>query len=302
MTQPKPIVARHLFHFRDVVGDRHIITTTVGPDLNPVVLSLGKTPDYRVEKSGASFAKKKANRPNDFRIHHFLEDQWFTVDIEATNENFHAVQPLGTDQWLLVRCRADTSADRNAHVVDSYGRIEHSFHAGDGINDVQVTADSKIWCSFFDEGVFSDNELGQNGLICLDIQGNKLFDYGLISAKTSSIVDCYALNVSGNHETWLYYYTDFPLVQITDFQLKWSARMPVSGSHAFAVNGELALFFGSYKEKQRLIEVDLSTRRLRKLFAVTDDGSKIKVSGAFGRAHHLYLVTEDSLFLVDWKG
>jgi len=109
MAKSKTIVAHRLFYFRDVVEDRHVITTTVGPDLNPIILSLGKEPDYRVEKAGASFAKKKANQPNDFRIHHYVEDEWFTVDVESTSENIHAVQPLGVDQWLLVACARSTS-------------------------------------------------------------------------------------------------------------------------------------------------------------------------------------------------
>src|SRR5690606_8584116 len=156
--------------------------------------------------------------------------------------------------------------------------------------------------SFFDEGVFSGMEMGQSGLVCLDSQGNKLFDYGQIVGQNSGIDDCYALNVSGKDETWLYYYSDFPLVRITDSQLasRWP-RMPVSGSHAFAVAEEHALFFGSYEEKHLLFEVNLSTRRVKKLIAMTTEGSPLKASGAFGRRHQLYLMTEEALFLVDWQ-
>lgn len=302
MATPKSIAACHLLDFREVVGDRHVVTTTVGPELNLVILSLGKTPDYRVEQAGTSFAQKEANQSNDFRIHYLVEDEWYTVDVDATNENIHAVQPIGADQWLLVRGRAMSPADRNAHIINSEGRTVRSFHAGDGIEDVQVTVDSRIWCSFFDEGVYSGMAMGQSGLICLDSHGNKCFDYGQISGQVSPIDDCYALNVSGKHETWLCYYSDFPLVRITDFQLKqYWPRIPVSGSHAFAVAGSHALFFGSYNKKQMLFEVNLPTRRLRTMFAVREEGSRIKVSGAFGRAHRLYLVTEESLFLVDWN-
>ena len=279
-----------------------MVATTVGADLNPVVLSLGKSPDYRVEKGGASFAKNKADASNDYRIHHSVDDQWFTVDIEPTHWNIHAVQPLGTEQWLLVCGRASSPSDRNAHVADCYGRIIHSFHAGDGIEDVQVTADGKIWCSYFDEGVFSDVEMGQSGLVCLDSQGNKLFDYGQIAADSSHIADCYALNVSGNHETWLYYYTDFPLVRISDFKLAnhWP-RMPVSGSFAFAVAKDQVLFFGSYKERYTLFHVTLPTLRVQKLAAVTEDGKALNATSAFGRGRHLYLMTDSSLFSVGWQ-
>lgn len=302
MAASRPIVARHLFDFREVVGDRHVVTTTVGADLNPVVLSLGNSPDYRVEKEGASFAKRKASEPNHFRIHYRREEQWLDVDVEDTYQNFHAVQPLGSEQWLLVRGRASSPADRNAHIADCYGRIIRSFHAGDGIEDVQATSDLKIWLSYFDEGVFSGMEMGRGGLVCLNPRGTKVFDYGNVTSQQDHITDCYALNASGDHETWLYYYTDFPLVHIRDFQTKhrWQG-IPVSGSHAFAIADRHALFFGSYNERQTLFDVNLCTLRAQKLIAVTTKGKKVRPVSAFGRASHLHLLTAESLFLVDWN-
>jgi len=300
MAKPNTIVARKLFDFREVVKDRHVIATTVGPNLNPIVLSLGKPPDYRIDKGGASFAKQRADEPNYYRIHYSLDDQWLTVDIESTHRNVHVVQPLGTEQWLLVCCRASSPTDRNALVTDCYGRIVHSFHAGDGIEGVQATADGRIWCSFFDQGIFNDMEMGQSGLVCLDSQGNKLFDYGQIVEQSDEVSDCYALNVRDKHETWLYYYTNFPLVAIYDYKLatRWR-RMPVSGSHAFAIDDQHALFFGNYNERNVLFKVALSSMRVQKLLAVTEDARRIRACSAFGRGPRLYLVTDTSLFSVD---
>lgn len=77
--------------------------------------------------------------------------------------------------------------------------------------------------------------------------------------------------------------------------------MPISGSHAFAVTEEQALFFGSYDEKRTLFLVDLSTLRVQKLIAMTAEGPPVKALSAIGRGHQLYLTTNDSLFMVDWQ-
>lgn len=297
------IAARHLVDYETVIGDRNLITVTVGPQLNPIILSMGKLPDYRRENSaGASFPKNNSDTPNDYRIHYYAGEDWFSVDLTPTFENFHSVQPIGDQNWLLVRCRSSGDKDHNAHVYDASGEHIHSFPAGDGIEDVQVTKDSKIWISYFDEGVFGDCELSRSGLVCLDHVGEQVFDFHAVCIEAEPIIDCYALNVCSSHETWLYYYTDFPVVRITDHKVNGIWRnIPVSGSHAFAVSKENVLFSGGYNNRTDLIKVHLPTGLLRKLKPVTENGMAIKDFSAFGRFHNLYLSTEKSLFVVDAK-
>ncbi|QDT88567.1 hypothetical protein [Gimesia algae] len=295
------IRARPLADFETVIGNRNLITVTVGPRLNPIMLSLGKLPDYRQENSGgASFAKKKSETLNDYRIHYYAGEDWFTVDLTPTLENFHSVQPIGDQNWLLVRCRASGDQDRNAHVYDASGKHVRCFPAGDGIEDVQVTKDSKIWISYFDEGVFGDCELSRSGLVCLDHVGEQVFDFRAVCIEADPIIDCYALNVCSSHETWLYYYTDFPVVRITDHKVNGIWRnLPVSGSNAFAVSKGNVLFSGGYNNRTDLIKVYLPTNQLRKIQPITENGKAIKDFSAFGRSHSLYLSTEKSLFVVD---
>ncbi len=294
-------MAQRVVSFCDVTEDRHVITVTVGPSLEPIILSLRQSPDYRREAGWASFPKQTANHLNEFRIHYSVGDDWFFIDLAPTNENYHSVQPLGTDEWLLVRGRSQSEQDRNAHVYGFDGNVRRSFPAGDGIQDVQVTRDSQIWISFFDEGVFSDVKIGQSGLICLDEHGRKLRDFEMIAGTTGSIADCYALNVCSNQDTWLYYYTDFPLVKLTGGRLAEFWRdIPVSGSSAFAVGRKNnVLFAGGYHEREALIEVHLPTMKKRRLEPVDEEGTRIKQFSAFGRSNYLYLVTEESLFRLD---
>ncbi|WP_417390555.1 hypothetical protein [Gimesia sp.] len=265
------ILARHLVDFETVIGNRNLITVTVGPRLNPIMLSLGKLPDYRQENSGGgSFPKKISDTLNDFRIHYCEGEDWFSIDLSPTSENFHSIQPIGNQEWLLVRCRASGDQDRNAHVYGADGEHLRCFPAGDGIENVQVTKDSKIWISYFDEGVFGDCELSRSGLVCLDHVGEQVFDFHSVCIEADQIIDCYALNVCSSHETWLYYYTDFPVVRITNHKVNGIWRnIPVSGSHAFAVSKENVLFSGGYNNRTDLIKVHLPTNQLREMKPVT---------------------------------
>lgn len=296
------IKVRRLFGISEVVGDRHLIALTVGPHLNPVALSLEQPPDYRIERPGwASFPKRRADRPNRFRIHHRTGDGWQALDLPETDENYHAVQPIGSDEWLLVRGRAQGDDDRNAHVYDAAGRHVRSFHAGDGIQDVQATEDGRIWVSFFDEGVFGNTKLGGAGLVCLDARGRCLFRFtDVLGGGVPDICDCYALNVVSDREVWLCYYTDFPLVRLVDGQVAdfWPG-LPVSGSSGFAVEGDMALFAGGYEDREFLFLVRLGEKRVLKVRPTDEQGRPLTKFTAFGRGGRLLLQTDEALRSVD---
>ena len=294
------IEARRLFDFSDVLGSRHLIACTVGPDFDPVVLSLEQAPDYRMESPGqASFPKKRAGIPNRFRIHHLVSnDVWETIDLPETVENFHAIQPLGKALWLLVRGRADNEEDRNARIYDGSGRHVRSFHAGDGIQEVQTTNDGRIWVSYFDEGVFGNTKLGRSGLVCLDNRGRCIFDYGtLVGDDVPSIADCYALNVCSDREVWLCYYTDFPLVRLLDDKPEcvWM-KQPVKGSPGFAVSCGLILFAGGYERKNELFLVQPGNTRSKTMIPIDARGKFVKRFTAHGRRDRLYLQSKVALF------
>ena len=304
MGQPRrDIEARRLLGFAEVVGDRHFIAATVGPELDPVLLTLEQQPDYRIETAaGASFPKKRAGRPNRFRIHHRVADEaWKVLDLPETAENYHAVQPLGDEAWLLVRGRADGEGDRNAHVYDHSGKRLRSFHAGDGIQDVQATRGGQVWVSHFDEGVFGGTRLGQAGLARMGGSGECSFEFNRIAGGgVPGISDCYALNVASEREVWLYYYTDFPLVRLVDGRVDglWP-RFPVKGSPGFAIDGDTALFGGGYNDRDTLHRVRLGDKRAVK-FALTDEhGRLLKRFSAFGRRDSLFLQTDEALYVVE---
>jgi hypothetical protein len=302
MGTQKRVVARKVLEFAAVLGNRHLITVTAGPSLEPILLSLEQMPDYRITTADASFPKRQAAKPNSFRVHYQAGEQWVHLDLPATAENYHAVQPLPRHRWLLVRGRASGEDDRNAHAYEADGTPAHAFHAGDGIAEVQATERGSVWVSYFDEGVFGDTVLGQSGLACLDPLGRPTFLFSDVPDPIRlSMADCYALNVCSEREVWLYFYTDFPLVRLRDKKVAGHWQMPVSGSHGFAVDGRRVLLAASYERRESLFLGRLGELDFAEVTPADEAGEPLREFRGFGRRHHLYLATRDALHIVDLR-
>lgn len=296
MRKPNQVQASLVVNLEEVVAGRHVVTVTAGPNDDLIVLSLESPADYRMtESSGASFPKLRADHPNQYRIDHFLDGKWKSVSLPTTNENFHQVQPLGHDRWLVIRGRAKGEKDRNAHIFTLNGRLCRSFHAGDAIEDVQTTEQGDCWVSYFDEAPWS-----QSGLACFNENGKAIFRFSDLEPPAPPILDCYALNVCSNTEVWACYYTDFPLVRLVDHKVAsiWR-KLGVQGSHAFAVFGQRVLFAGKYAKRNRLFLANLGTTRVKEQVPVNDAGKAIRSFTAFGRGSRLYLHSKAEVFVVD---
>jgi hypothetical protein len=301
MARPARVPARKILDFASVLGGRHLVNVRATPALDPILLSLEQPPDDRIVTDHGSFPKKRADRPNAFRVHHLAGVEWQALDLEETAENYHDVQPLPCGQWLLVRSRCHGEHDRNAHVYGPDGKPRSAFHAGDGIEDVQVTASGQVWVSYFDEGVCGETKLGRSGLACLDRRGRPVFRFNELddAELVRSMADCYALNVTSDRETWLYYYVDFPLVRLLDCELAGAWPMPVVGSHGFAVDWGRVLLGGSYERPRSLFPGDLNGGAFRELRPVDEGGRPLGQFWSFGRGRLLFLATKRTLYVVD---
>ena len=109
------------------------------------------------------------------------------------------VQPFH-DGWLLCESRGGRAAAYNRA-----GRLERILDLGDASKDVQTTSDGKIWVSYFDEGVYGGG-IGQHGVVCFDSRTGAIFKYSDFAEQHELplIDDCYAMNVVGDDEVWLF--------------------------------------------------------------------------------------------------
>jgi hypothetical protein len=310
------VQARHLFRFADILGDLHLIakSANASPECCIVLLSLKEIPDYRTTSNTlATSAKRRSDSVNHFRVHIWKDGVVSVSDLEPTKQNYHSIESLGDGKFILTCHRAVAGRD-NGFIYDANGQVISSLFLGDGIEDVQSTPDGQtIWVSYFDEGVFGDSDMGQEGLVALKQDGTLVHRFATALRNENplnvpDICDCYALNVATDKDTFLYYYTDFPLVRITERvvtgiwrDLKSKGGREIQGSHAFAVNSERALFGGGYSVNDRLHLYSLNGYNVPQESVVPVDANQDRISisdASFARGGHFFIVRGDDLFVL----
>ncbi len=207
--------------------------------------------DPNVHKHHIEPPSKQTYRVLTFLEGEIMRDTW----IQGATFVPHHVQSLDGDVLIACgRCRyRGEDTDKNGRIYSNDGQFLRALTLGDGIEHLQTDEAGEIWVGYFDEGVFGNygwNEpLGASGLVRWNADGEKTFEF-FPSSGLDQICDCYALNVSGN-DTWLCYYTDFPLVRIRGGKVVESWPAPIQGSTAFAVGGRHILFRGGYGDSDK---------------------------------------------------
>lgn len=295
---------------REQIGERNVVGFNVGPR-GEVYLVLALEPlDYRTEDNGfATFPKTVPRSPQRYRVMAIREgDVELDLIIDHEKFNIHDIQPLGDD--ILLVCarstyRGPNDFDLNGRVYTRDGTFVREFLLGDGIAAIQATTRGEFWASYFDEGIFGNhgwrNPVGVAGLVAWSEKGGKLYDYEA-DGSLGAMSDCYALNVATDDDVWCYYYTDFPLVQLREKRIASTWKVPVAGSHAFAVAGGHALFAGGYEGRDtfQLIRLGLdgAATHIGQFELKDQGGATVKAERTIGRGGSLYVLSEGILYVI----
>ena len=277
----------------DALQDRFLHNICIGAKRDVLALSTDRPLAVVVGRS------REAMR---FRVHFWRAGELREFDLPETAQVYYFVQALGEDYLCVAgRCAPD---EKNAHVFagrDGEAPLR-SWHAGDGIEDVQVAPNKQIWVSYFDEGVFGGTPMESNGLVCFGAEGELIFEFRkdcpALPAACEGMADCYALNVVSNRDTWLFYYTEFPLVHLRDLRFKEFFAPPreMVGSHAFAVCDTRRLFVGGYQFRGRLFWRDEANKSQVEIEVEDENGAAVNLARArtkvHGRGADLFLIDE----------
>lgn len=286
-----PLQVEKVLNFAEIAADWALIEVSTDWDGKPLLLFEEGRPPFPFS-SDEERIRWYQTIPKAHHLIRFDGARWATIvfpnDVGVKSTSF--VQRLG-DYWLLVEGRGGIG-----RVCNQDGIHLTTFNFGDAIQDVQTTADGRIWVSYFDEGIFG-NGIGANGLVCFDAQGNDIYRFAEFAetAKLPHIDDCYALNVSES-ETWLSYYSDFPLVCLSDFKLQ-SLREGLGSFSAFAIRGNKFLALPAY-QSESLVEIDLSDLDKQQLDPVDDRLIPLSTFRAAARGAEFYLYTKEALYRV----
>ena len=234
--------------------DDKLVAASVGPDGEAIVLWSAA--------DGAEAMRSRTGRPVGARVITYYPLPGHEVVIRDLGIAFPEVQPLPGDRTLIVgaRCRwYSKGPERNAIVVDADGLPVAEGTLGDGIQEVLTTPSGLIWVGYFDEGVLGNygwggpgpDPIGSPGIVRFtpDLRVDWRYPY---NAEGGSIIDAYALNVSGE-TAWSSYYTDFPIVRIKSGSIT-TWRGGVRGVQALIIGeGRCALIGGYGADQSRIL-------------------------------------------------
>ncbi len=174
-------------------------------------------------------------------------DGWHAeMTADAHDIGFDLVQPLD-DGLILASSRSARGIGGmapNAVIYDSDGRAVREIVLGGGIADMQTTAGGGIWVSYHDQGFFPGTStrgpLHLPGLILFDRNG------GIVFRFPEAIVECYSLNVTGEHDLWAYCYPEFPILHLADTGIARQWTSPIQGAQTMAIWRDVLLMQAGY--------------------------------------------------------
>jgi hypothetical protein len=196
---------------------------------------------------------------------------------------------------------AEGEFDLNGVVIDPSTDTWERMLLGDGIAGACIDRHSRIWVSYFDEGIFGNFgwgnpgplPIGAAGLVCFSGSGEKVWEF------EGKIEDCYALNVSGS-EAFVYYYTDFPICRVSsDFRVT-SWRTELRGCRHLAVSGSKVLLSGQYDDPPGtgylgMLDGD-ALRDVQPVSLVLPNASPLPTHRLLGRGQHLHYFGDNAIY------
>jgi hypothetical protein len=165
-------------------------------------------------------------------------------------EPFPIVEQFPDGRWL-VTAKSGLPGQGNTRILGTDGTEERRIELGHCIEHIKIDDCQRIWVGWFDEGVFGNDNWrvpglkrppSARGLAAFDERGTLVKH----APSGGEIVDCYALNVSGN-TAWACTYTDFPIWQLSNERERtWPTNL--SGTRALAVSYPYVLAVGGYED------------------------------------------------------
>jgi hypothetical protein len=288
------LVFRKRFEFADAPADWKPVNVALDWTGNPLLLMVEGKGDSPSFTDLEAWSRWYRTPPKAHHIIYWTGDTPETLRLEQSQglSSFH-VQRF-QDGWLMGERRGGRTP-----VYDQSGSVITTFDLGDASEDLQTTPDGKIWVSYFDEGVFG-NGMGAEGAICFDTGGLPVFRFAEFAKRHGlpTISDCYAMNVAPEGDVWLYYYTDFPLVQLRGVTLEHVWQPSHHMGNGFAIRGGELLYF---HEGQFMISALELLQEQRAVTAVDEQGVALSFNKEVrpevsARGSSLLMKTETALY------
>jgi hypothetical protein len=313
MKRTRTITARLVVDLRRELEDcQDPIAFGIGCDGTVLAAGRASTENLYVDRGLGRFPKSHLDAATSYQVLAWRDGHLRQLRLVEESLVISYAQPIESGVLLVgARCRwTPESVEKNAVIYDWDAREVRRLTLGDGIQDVRTTPDGTIWTSYFDEGTCGNygwnhpgpTPIGAPGLVAFDQRGVVRWAYDAEKAHTDSICDAYALNVATTDDVWIYFYTEFPIVHVVGggYQV-WPVKQ--GGASALVVQGQRALLFGDYKERDRTRIVEMSpngrSKVVEEVSLVDANGRGFEVARTYGVGPTLFLIRDRVVYEVD---
>jgi hypothetical protein len=198
-----------------------------------------------------AFTDNKMVITNDFNL---------KVDI---NIRFPIIRRLDGETFFIADSR--TQKSDNGYIFNFNGKLIKSFLAGDGIEDIIVHR-NKIVITYFDEGIYGNNEPSTDGLAVFNFEGQQ--EFGVNSSAGNMVIDdCYCICKHQINSVLFYAYSALKVfaLNLDTFKIEcFETPIDFLGASAMSSTADKIIFHSSYQDKRSFFLWDRNKKEVTK--------------------------------------
>jgi hypothetical protein len=207
--------------------------------------------------------------------HRSLDEDW----VVTANGRFEVAFPChfpkiaAIDDDTIAIANSLGQSKENVWLIDGFGNVKTAFDGGDAKHQLLSTAKGLV-VTYFDEGVFSRNQLSPSGVNFFSRDGTHVRGYNRVGGEVL-IADCYCACIDDSGRLLFSSYMDFPLVRLnleTWEQEVWRLPEGLHSSQALAATSSTAFFWGNkWRNPSSIFAFDLESGRVSDLGSMVAD-------------------------------
>lgn len=203
--------------------------------------------------------------------------------------NVNIIRIIG-DYFLLINSSSSSNKD-NVFILDRGGQLINKFYAGAGIEACQVDRTDGIWIGYSDEGIFEEDAIGQDGILCFNSKGEILFNqyHTYVEKEMVPPIDhCNSITVDKDNIWITYYSNDYILIQMNkEYEISFEMKMDIPPIRCLAVGNKEAILV----TMKDILKIYLSTASYEVVQAVNKENNHLNF--------HYFFTSENRLFGIE---
>lgn len=248
--------------------------------------------DLTIGRDGVVYFLCESN--GHYEIRKFTSNS-FSSQFLSLNENIHFLRVIG-DGYLLITNNSSPSRP-NAFIYNQNLERLNSFYVGTDINCCLVDSEDRIWIGYGDEGIFSGEQLEQNGLNCFNSDGEIMYNDFHINVESGLITPidtCYALYAQ-NDSIWIAYYSSENMLVHLDKEFNLTHRFSIA--HLTLENMLVNVNNAFFISKKRLYSFHLLEKKLFELTLTDEHLIELHIQHIFTSENKIWVLSNQNLYV-----